>query len=268
MLCWGNFVLRVWSSWSGLGTKKQPGTWLGFGKYPIWISWLCRFKRCWKLSRSLVNNIHLMKKENPVVAHLLKKMFKPDLEQWSLAWQLFLPRNGLKQSQRLVCRLLVSKVFMLWLLQSLNTMSLTLMSWNWSDFKTSTLFLSSKTIKRRPLHSGLLHKGILTDRETGSDVFVTLQTSETMESCWSAQRPAVLIIYFFEPSAVLDKDRQAEAGQHLCALNTKLLESERGASGCFTSVDRSVYRCKLFPVILCVSQPSRHLNSSGRVFVL
>lgn len=76
----------------------------------------------------------------------------------------------------------------------------------------------------------------------------------------------MLIIYFFEPSAVLDKDRQAEAGQHLCALNTKLLESERGASGCFTSVDRSVHRCKLFPVIL--SQPSRHLNSSNRVFVL
>lgn len=159
MLCWGNFVLRVWSSWSGLGTKKQPGTWLGFGKYPIWISWLCRLKRCWKLSRSLVNNIHLMKKENPVVAHLLKKMFKPDLEHGSLAWQLLLPRNGLKQSQRLVCRLLVSKVFMLWLIQSLNTMSLTLMSWNWSDFKTSTLFLSSKTIKEDHYTRGCCTKG-------------------------------------------------------------------------------------------------------------
>lgn len=25
-------MLRVWSSWSGLGTKKQPGTWLEFGE--------------------------------------------------------------------------------------------------------------------------------------------------------------------------------------------------------------------------------------------
>ena len=107
-------------------------------------------------------------------------------------------------------------------------MSLTLMSWNWPDFKISTLFVSSKTIKEdHYTRGGPLHKGILTDRKTGSDVFVTLWMSERMESCWNAQRPAVLIIYFFELSAVLDKDQVGLKPVNISALWTPNCWRER-----------------------------------------